>query len=297
MGALLTVSSTQSIQARLKSNEPLKKYSTFQIGGAARYFIEVDSIELMSAACQFITREKLPYFVLGKGSNLLFDDRGFDGLVILNKIDFLEQHGEEVHVGAGYSFARLGARLSRNGWGGLEFASGIPGSVGGAVYMNAGAGGQETCDALTHVGSVDEHGTFTQEEKKDLDFRYRHSSFHKRKSIIVSARFGVHRSTEAREKQMGIVKYRTGSQPYSEPSAGCVFQNPESQSAGSLIEACGLKGYSIGDAVVSPMHANFIVNRGSATAQDVLALIAHIRRVVKERTGHDLNMELRYVSR
>lgn len=288
--------SMQSIAAQLKSHEPLKNYSTFRIGGPARYFIEVDSPKLMSEVRRFIVREELPYFVIGKGSNLLFDDRGFDGLVILNTIDFLDQDGAQVFVGAGYSFARLGAKLSRHGWGGLEFASGIPGSVGGAVYMNAGAGGRETCDSLAHVSFVNAEGQLCEESKDELAFRYRFSSFQERDDIIVSARFVLTPSKTAKQTQMDIVRYRTSSQPYGEPSAGCIFRNPGEKSAGALIEECGLKGYAIGDAIVSPLHANFIVNRGNATARDVLDLIAHIRQVIKEKSGHDLKMEVRYVS-
>jgi UDP-N-acetylmuramate dehydrogenase len=235
--------------------------------------------------------------VVGKGSNCLFDDRGFDGVVILNKIVFCQWEWPIVHVGAGYSFSLLGTQSARKGWAGLEFASGIPGSVGGAVYMNAGASGTETCEALIEVSFVNEQGDLEILKRDQIGFSYRFSIFQKRKGAIASAKFLLTASEEARKKQLGIIDYRTRTQPYSDKSAGCVFRNPESHSAGALIQQCGLKGKRIGGAEVSTMHANFIVNKDNATSQDVLALAEEVKKTVKEKTGVELEMEVRYIPR
>ncbi len=284
-----------SIEARLESNKPLKELSTFGIGGPARLFITINTIDEMVLLRKYINREKLPYWIVGKGSNSLFDDRGFDGLVILNKIDFIEMNEGNLHVGAGYSFSLLGAQTARKGWGGLEFASGIPGSVGGAIYMNAGAGGAETCDVLTSVGWVDPEGAFIETPRKELTFSYRTSSFQTKEGMIVSGRFQLEKMEGARKKQLEIIAYRTGTQPYGDKSVGCIFRNSKEKGAGALIEACGLKGKRVGGAEVSLTHANFIVNRGDATATDVLELARLVQKEVKQKTGHNLEMEMRRV--
>ncbi len=284
-----------SVPLQIEAEKPLSKYSTFGIGGPARFFAEVQKIEEMQWAMQYCHRQKLPYFILGKGSNCLFDDRGFDGLVILNKISFCQFSWPIVSVGAGYSFSLLGTQTARHGWSGLEFASGIPGSVGGAVYMNAGASGGETAEHLIEVSFVTPEGVLQQLPRDAIEFSYRQSSFQKQLGAIVAAKFLLEPSQEARKKQLGIIDYRTRTQPYDQKSAGCVFRNPESHSAGALIQACGLKGRRIGDAEVSTLHGNFIVNRGHARAKDVLELATLIQATVKEQTGVDLELEIRRV--
>ncbi len=282
-----------SIETRIEHRKPLKGLSTFGIGGNARQFITIHTIQEMEEIRKYAAREKIPFWALGKGSNSLFDDRGFDGLVILNKIDFIEFDEENLHVGAGYSFSLLGAQTAKKKWGGLEFASGIPGSVGGAIYMNAGANGMETCEPLMAVGYIDEEGNYLEKKKEELSFSYRTSSFQSMNGIIVSGRFKLEQVDGARAKQLQIIEYRTATQPYGEKSAGCIFRNPKEGSAGTLIEECGLKGLRIGGAEVSKLHGNFIVNRGEATAQDVLELAKIVREIVKEKTGNELEMEVR----
>lgn len=284
-----------SLISRFQQGKLLSTLSTFGIGGPAKFFAEARSIVEMQEAITWANQEKVAFIVIGKGSNTLFDDRGFDGLVILNKIDFCEFNGNILHVGAGYSFSLLGAQTARKGFSGLEFASGIPCSVGGAVYMNAGANGGQTFDTLTEVGYVDqigEHLTFTKEQ---IRFGYRFSSFQNLRGAIVSAKFLLQPSEEARQKQLSLIDYRMKTQPYKDKSAGCVFRNPMSGSAGALIEACGLKGISIGGAQVSSMHANFIINTGAATAQDVIKLSDLVKKTVKEKKGIDLEMEIRLI--
>jgi len=281
--------------SQFEADKPLSQLSTFGVGGLARFFIEIQKSEELPKLLKYCHVQNLPFFVVGKGSNCLFDDRGFDGLVILNKINFCQFEWPIIHVGAGYSFSLLGTQSARKGWSGLEFASGIPGTVGGAIYMNAGASGAETCESLIEVTFVNEQGEVETLKRDQIAFAYRFSAFQKRKGVIASAKFFLHPSEGARKKQLGIIDYRTRTQPYSDKSAGCVFRNPDSHSAGALIHQCGLKGKRIGGAEVSTMHANFIVNKGGATSKDVLELVEEVKKTVKEKTGIDLEMEIRHV--
>lgn len=279
-----------------QKNKSLKSLTTIGIGGGASFFTEVKSVEEMQRVLVQCRDSSMRYMVLGKGSNVLFDDRGYAGLIILNKISYFEDAGEGLfHVGAGYSFSLLGAQTARKNWSGLEFASGIPGSVGGAVFMNAGANGRETCDSLVSVDYVDESGVLQRLQRSELSFSYRSSSFHHLPGAIVGATFRLEPSTEARQKQLGIIGYRKETQPYSDMSAGCMFRNPSNGSAGALIEQSNLKGVSVGDAKVSELHANFIVNTANATSNDVLELIERIRGQVKAVKGIDLETEVRYI--
>jgi UDP-N-acetylmuramate dehydrogenase len=283
--------------SQFEVDKPLSQLSTFGIGGPARFFTEVQKTEELQAVLKYCHAQNLPFLIVGKGSNCLFDDRGFDGVVILNKIVFCEWEWPIVHAGAGYSFSLLGTQTARKGWAGLEFASGIPGSIGGAVYMNAGASGTDTSESLIEVSFVNEQGDLEVLKRDQIAFSYRFSNFQKRKGGIASAKFLLGPSEEARKKQLGIIDYRTRTQPYSDKSAGCVFRNPESHSAGGLIQQCGLKGKRIGGAEVSTLHANFIVNKENATSQDVLALAEEVKKTVREKTGVELEMEIRYIPR
>lgn len=273
-----------------QKNQLLKDYSTWGIGGPAKLFTIVRTVDEMCEALSLGMR----YLIIGKGSNCLFDDAGFDGLVILNKIDFFEQQGGHIYVGSGYSFSRLGALTARNGWKGLEFASGIPGTVGGAVFMNAGAGDSQTCDVLTEVEYISEKGRQVF-NRSELDFSYRTSPFQSMPGAIVAARFEVDKSLDAKQHQLDLVRYRTSTQPYGEKTCGCVFRNPGQEGAGALIEKCGLKGLSVGDMEVSLLHANFLVNKGKGTADQALELIEKIQSIVKEKTGHELEIEVRRI--
>jgi UDP-N-acetylmuramate dehydrogenase len=280
----------------IEKNVSLKPFSTYRIGGEAKFFVAVHSIDELRLAFSFAKKEGIPFLVIGKGSNCLFDDRGYNGLIILNKIDFYEEKEGEFYVGAGFSFSLLGIRSAKERWSGLEFASGIPGSVGGAVYMNAGAGGSETKDALVSVDFLGEDGDFITYKKEELTFRYRYSIFHEMQGAIVGARFQLVRSHDAKEIQIRLLNYRKETQPYGEASCGCVFRNPSQGSAGLWIERSGLKGVQKGGAEVSLKHANFIVNKGNATAKDVLALIAHVQAQVKKVVGQELESEVCYIS-
>lgn len=274
---------------QVQSKRSLSEFSTFGIGGPIRYFVEVSSIEEMEEAFQL----QGPKLVIGKGSNCLFDDRGFDGLVILNKIDFCHWNGNEVTAGSGYSFSLLGVQTARRGLSGLEFASGIPASVGGAIYMNAGATGRETAQTLKSVLYF--NGTKREYQRSELGFGYRSSPFQKMEGVILAATFCLEEQPQARKTQLEIVDYRMKTQPLKEKSAGCIFRNPTGYSAGALIEKCGLKGTSIGGAKVSEIHANFIVNCASASACDVKKLIRLVQEKVFQQTGVYLEPEIRMI--
>ena len=278
-----------------QKNKSLSELSTFGIGGEARLFTEVFTIEELQRVIAHCHENALPFHIVGKGSNSLFDDKGFDGLVILNKIIFLEIENCVVDVGGGYSFSLLGIKTARKGLGGLAFAAGIPASVGGAIFMNAGANGSETCDALREVTFIDEKGQLHTLLREEIAFSYRYSAFHEKKGVIASAKFHLSEDPTARKKQLEIIEYRTDTQPYGDKSCGCIFRNPTGESAGALIEKCGLKGTRIGGAEVSKLHGNFIVNKADARAEDVLKLATHVKGCIKEKTGIELEMELRVI--
>ncbi len=275
---------------QLQKYRSLSEFSTFGIGGPIQYFVEVSSVEEMEEAFCL----NFPKIVIGKGSNCLFEDKGFDGLVILNKIDFCKWQGAEVVVGSGYSFSLLGVQAARKGFSGLEFASGIPATVGGAIFMNAGANKRETCDSLKSVLFFD--GQSRREfAREELLFDYRKSPFQKMQGVILSATFSLTPSLEARASQLQIVDYRIKTQPLKEKSIGCIFRNPSGESAGSLIDRCGLKGISVGGAKVSEIHANFIVNHAKASSNDVKQLIQLVQEKVLEHTGVCLETEIRMI--
>lgn len=279
---------------RLQYNRRLSEFSTFGIGGPVDCVVEVRSVEELKEAFVFARCEGLPFYTLGRGSNSLFLDCGFKGLLIINRIDFCEFQQTAVSVGAGYSFALLGVQTARKGFSGLEFAAGIPASVGGAIFMNAGANGHDTQEVLHSVVFVDEEGEEQVLSKQELQFSYRHSSFHHRKGAIASAIFSLTENYFARNLQLQILNYRLKTQPYKEKSIGCIFRNPsEGCSAGALIDRCGLKGVRMGGAKVSEVHANFIVNEGAASSCDVLALIAFVQGRVLQETGMQLDPEIR----
>ncbi len=265
----------------------LSGYSTFQIGGPARFIAEATTVEEIIELVSWARKKGLPILLVGRGSNSLFPDHGFPGLVIINKLDFIDIKENTAHVGAGASFAYLGTKTARSGLAGLEFASGIPASVGGAIFMNAGANGQETAGCLTRVEWLDEEGKLR--EGKPEGFAYRKSPFQGSQNIILSATFVLTPDEEARRRQINIIKKRQATQPLTEPSIGCIFRNPEGCiSAAAMIEQSGLKGFAQGGAQVSSIHANFMINRGGAKAADVEALI----EVVKERVHQQFQVEL-----
>jgi UDP-N-acetylmuramate dehydrogenase len=278
--------------ARCRAGVSLARYSTFGIGGKASLLFEAKTKEDIVEAFLWVKKENLPWLIVGKGSNCLFADEGFSGLVILNKIDFLQQEETAWRVGSGYSFASLGKKTASLGFSGLEYAAGIPGSVGGAIYMNAGASGQSLSSVVHTVTFVDEEGSISILPRDSISFAYRTSSFQCKKGAIVEAVFLLPYEEGALARQQAFMEKRKATQPYQEKSCGCVFRNPPGMSAGMLIEKAGLKGLRVGGAEVSTVHANFIINKGSATARDVMDLAKQVQEEVYAKEHVVLEREL-----
>lgn len=282
------------MKIQVLENFVLKKLNTFNIGGNAKYYVPVKSKDELIEAFSFAKKQNLSCFILGNGSNVLFDDLGFNGLVIHNKIDFCNFEKEQITVGSGFSFARLGVLSAQKNLAGLEFAASIPGTVGGAIFMNASAFGgsvSSNIDKVVYLTMDGEEKTFL---KNELNFDYRSSSFQELSGCIISATFNLKFSKEARSKQLEIIEKRKKSQPTGF-SAGCVFRNGKDYFAGELIEKCDFKGKKVGLAFVSSVHANFIMNEGNAKSEDVLNLIAMIKKEVKSKYGVDLKEEIKYL--
>ncbi|MGO4887872.1 UDP-N-acetylmuramate dehydrogenase [Anaerobacillus sp. MEB173] len=282
-------------------NEPLSLHTTWKIGGPADALVEPTSMEELNVLMDFILKNNIPWRVIGRGSNLLVSDEGIEGVVIkLNEnISPLSIEGEEVKVGGGYPLIKLATIISKQGLSGLEFAGGIPGSVGGAVFMNAGAHGSDISKILKKALILFSDGTMKWLSNEEMQFSYRTSYLQKVKGICVEAIFQLKKGNrEEIVKEMQQYKdYRRRSQPWNYPCCGSVFRNPLPNYAGQLIEKAGLKGYQVGGAQVSTMHANFIVNTGNAKAEDVLNLIQHIKKTIAEKYQVEMETEVEIVGK
>lgn len=286
---------------KVLQNEPLAHHTTLKIGGPAELFIEPNSVQGLEKAMTLIKKHNIPWQAIGRGSNLLVSDEGIKGAVIKlgRDISDLTVEGTKVKVGGGYSIVALATQLSRKGLTGLEFAAGIPGSVGGAVYMNAGAHGSDMSKVLEKALVLFEDGAIEWLTNDELQFSYRHSILqNERPGICIEAVLSLEEGNREAivEKIQKNKDYRKETQPWNFPCAGSIFRNPLPNYAGELIEKNGLKGYEIGGAKVSDLHANFIVNTGSATAQDVVDLIKHIQKTIKEKEGIEMHTEVEIVS-
>ena len=279
-------------------NEPLKAHTSFKIGGPAPLFLQPADPETLRAALAVLKKYETPYYLLGNGSNVLVADEGVRRPVICLGGDFLSIRVEDCRViaGAGALLGAVCRRAQEEGLDGLTFAYGIPGSVGGAVFMNAGAYGGETADVLQQASFLDEDGVLHTEKTQRLALSYRHSVFCEKNWIITEAVFSLKRGDPAviRAQMEEILARRREKQPLEYPSAGSTFQRPAGHFAGALIEQAGLKGVSVGGAAVSEKHAGFVINRGGATAQDVRALVMLIQKKVYENTGIELTPEIRF---
>lgn len=282
-----------------KENEPLAAHCTFKIGGPARLFVQpIDHVQLCRAVA-LCKAQGVRYYLLGNGSNILFADEGYDGavLAISSMQDTVEVHGTQLTAGAGVRLSALCKTALEHGLTGLEFAYGIPGTVGGAVYMNAGAYGGEMKDVLEAVSYLTADGRWVDSEASELDFSYRHSAFEENDACILGAVFHLEKGDpDAIKARMNeLMQKRIDKQPLDKPSAGSTFKRPAGAFAAALIDQCGLRGYRHGGAAVSDKHCGFVVNLGGATCADVLALCDEVRAIVKEKTGYDLEKEIRVV--
>jgi len=282
------------------ADEPLSRHTTFRIGGPADAFFEPSDSEDLMSALDFLRKESIRHIIIGQGSNLLFSDNGYRGCVVRvgRAMSKIESVGEFMEVEAGASLHSVVKKLADRGLAGLEQLSGIPGSVGGAVWMNAGAFGNSISERILTVDYIDEKGEKIRIEKKNLKFGYRWSDFQTNPDrIIVSVRFGLTpENSELLKKQIDEYNERRKKmQPQGMPSAGSFFKNPEGNPAGLLIDRAGLKGLRIGGAEVSPVHANFIVNASGATCADVLTLADEVRRRVQTEFGVLLEPEVKII--
>ena len=288
-----------SVRCAFKEGEPMSAYTSFRIGGPAELMLFPSDAQTLRQLLDFCGQTQTVPFILGKGSNLLVDDSGMPGVTICTeRMQACEMLSEtEIACEAGLPLSKLCLFAQAHGLAGLEFAYGIPGSVGGAVYMNAGAYGGEIKDVLSCVTSADRKGRQHVHTREDLDLGYRTSVFQKIDETVLSGIFQLKQDDpdEIRARMDDILQRRKDKQPLQFPSAGSVFKRPEGYFAGALIEQCGLKGCRIGGAEVSEKHAGFIVNRGGASAQDVLRLIDTIKETVLARTGVLLEPEIRCV--
>ena len=286
----------------VKKDEELARHTTMKIGGPADLFIEPTSIEGLKKTMQLVQKYRVNWRAIGRGSNLLVSDQGIEGVVIKlgNNLKDMKLDGTQLTVGAGYSIVALAVLISKKGLSGLEFASGIPGSVGGAVYMNAGAHGSDISKILTDAHILFEDGSLQWLTNDEMEFSYRTSVLQKKRpGIVVEARFQL---TEGDKEQIVAVMqknkdYRKVTQPYDSPCAGSIFRNPLPHFAGKLIEEAGLKGFQIGGAQISEMHGNFIVNAGNAKAFDVLQLIEYVKKTIMEKYNIQMETEVEIIGK
>lgn len=277
----------------------MKKHTSWRIGGPADFFVEPKGREELQSVVSFANQLKVPLTVIGNGSNLLVSEKGIRGIVLkigsgLSRVSIIEK---DVVAEAGTKLSQLAAAARNSGLGGLEFSAGIPGTVGGAVIMNAGANGSSVGALVREVLLLDMEGQLNRRDGEELNFSYRSSALQRDPAIVVEAMFTCYPREKhlIQEDMERYIARRQSTQPLALPNAGSVFKNPPGQSVGRLIEAAGLKGMRIGDAQISALHANFIVNLGSATAGDVLALIDKAREAVLVQSGVELLLEIKVV--
>lgn len=285
--------------AQIHPQMPLADYTTYRVGGAAQWYAAPRNCQELEAAFDWFGAQDLPLTLLGAGSNLLISDQGVAGLVVsarhLRGSSFDEERGV-ITASAGEPIAKIAWQAAKRGWGGLEWAVGIPGTVGGAVVMNAGAHNHCAAEVLTNAAVMTPEGRVETLTPEELGFSYRTSRLQGDRRMVVEASFQL-RPGHSREEIMTAttrnLHARKSSQPYDKPSCGSVFRNPTPQYAAQLIECLGLKGYRIGGAEVSERHANFILNAGNAKAQDIFNLIRHVQAEVAARRAVNLEPEVK----
>lgn len=281
-------------------NEPMSKHTTFKIGGTADILIEPGSAENLLDILKLLKENNIPFFIMGNGSNLLVADSGIRGVVIKisNSMSAANVDGEYIYAECGIKLSRLAGIAQSAAIAGLEFASGIPGTLGGALFMNAGAYGGEMKDIVKSVTYLDiESGEIKTISGDECKFGYRHSIFSETDAVIISAclKLSNGNAEEIRAIMNELAAKRNEKQPVDKPSAGSTFKRPEGYFAGTMIQDCGLKGYKIGGAEVSQKHAGFIINAGGATAKDVRDLIEYVRDTVEDKYSVRLEPEVRFV--
>nr|MBP3598785.1 UDP-N-acetylmuramate dehydrogenase [Eubacterium sp.] len=285
---------------QILEQEPLRAHTTFRIGGAAKYYAIPTTAEEIKEAISFAKERELPFLTIGRGSNILFADEGYPGVVIeigKGMEEITIQKDGKVRAQAGVSLSSLASAVARESLTGLEFAGGIPGTLGGAVTMNAGAYGGEIKDGIVSAMVLDQEGNLRTLSKDELELSYRSSVIQKENYIVVEAEFQLEQGDKeeilAHMKELNA--QRREKQPLEYPSAGSTFKRPEGYFAGKLIQDAGLRGYRVGDAQVSEKHCGFVVNRGAATAEDVKQLIQDVQTKVMDTFGVRLETEVKII--
>ena len=283
----------------IQKNIPLKNYTTFKIGGRAKYFFQAKSKEELIKAIKFAQSAKLSFFILGGGSNVLVSDEGYDGLVINFQFSISNFQKDKITAGAGTKLEELVKASARTGLAGLEWAAGIPGTVGGAIHNNVAAFDNSVADVVKSVEVFDvSEPKIKNIEAKNCQFSYKQTIFKENKNLIILScilQLKPGKVKEIEQKIKHFLDYREKNHPLKFPSAGCIFKNPSGISAGELIEKCGLKGRKSGGAMISEKHANFIVNLDGAQAKDVLSLINLIKKEVKKKFDVELKEEIQFL--
>jgi UDP-N-acetylmuramate dehydrogenase len=282
--------------------EPLAKHTTFQIGGPAEFLLLPENSHQAAELVKMLCEKNMPFYVIGNGSNLLVSDKGYKGTIIkigqcMSDIE-IEKHDESrwlVKAGAGVLLSKLANKIADHELTGFEFASGIPGSLGGAVTMNAGAYGGEMKDSIMGATVVDQSGNIMHLNKEDLQLGYRKSIIQEKNYIVLDASFlfELGNKEDIRNKMNDLNERRRDKQPLEYPSAGSTFKRPEGYFAGKLIMDAGLRGYQVGNAQISEKHCGFVINKGGATAADIMTLITEVRQIVFDKFGVMLEPEVR----
>ncbi|MBE6052713.1 MAG: UDP-N-acetylmuramate dehydrogenase [Clostridium sartagoforme] len=279
-------------------NAEMKSYVHFKVGGPADILLIPENKEQVIKSIQICKENNIPYFVVGNGSNLLVKDGGIKGVVIkLNEVKNINVMGETIEAECGAMLKDVSAKALKESLTGFEFACGIPGTIGGAVFMNAGAYDGEISQVIESAEVIDNNGEIKVLSSEELELGYRTSIVMKKNYIVLSARFKLKHGEVRKIKEIveELTSKRESKQPLEYPSAGSTFKRPVGYYAGKLIQDAGLKGYSIGGAAVSEKHSGFVINKNNATAKDILDLIRHIQNVVKEKFGVDLHPEVRII--
>ena len=284
-------------QENIKYNEPMKNHTSFKIGGPAECFIKAQKIEEIQEILKLVKENKIPLKVIGNGSNLLVKDEGVKGIVLKIDIKKIEIQGNNVTVGSGVKLGELAPKLLRKELAGFEFASGIPGTIGGAIRMNAGAHSSEMKDIVKTVTYMDRDGEMHKIKNEEAKFEYRNSRFSKEDNIILETELELEKGNkeEIQAKMTEYANFRKEKQPIEYPSAGSTFKRGTDFITAKLIDECGLKGYQIGGAQISEKHAGFIINKENATAEDVIKLIEYTKEQVYNKFGKKIELEVEII--
>lgn len=282
---------------RVREEEPMRLHTTFRVGGPARFFVVPETSQQLRQVVRCCQEEEVAYYIIGNGSNLLVSDQGYEGVVIqiFREMNRIEVQGAKIKAQAGALLSAVAARALEAGLAGFEFAAGIPGTLGGACVMNAGAYGGEMKDVLKEVQVLTRQGEIITLQKEQLEMGYRTSRIAREQYIVLEAALELKRgkASAIREKMEDLKERRVTKQPLEYPSAGSTFKRPEGYFAGKLIQDAGLRGFRIGGAQVSEKHCGFVINRDQATATEISQLIREIQMRVKENSGVELEPEVK----